>query len=299
MKKYLILLVFMVPVSVFAGKIQLYLENDVPFHDDSDYSHGTRIGYETENNIRFGLQQQMYTPYDISTEDQVPGRHPYAGYLAGFAGIRLQEPVNRRISVYSDLELQLGVLGPSSLADDTQKFVHKVIGSKEPKGWKHQLKDEFEVQTSLWRGFDWRFAGQNGGWSAHFVPEIGGLLGTLQIAPGANAEFRFGYGLERLGNTSEISVRAVKPEKMSVFLLFGAEGRLWLRNELLEGNARYVHNHDTLTVDMETWTGCLKAGIGFGYDKFDVRALVLEGSREYKTQERRPNYASLEIGFGF
>lgn len=299
MKKTLILLVFLLPMTVFGGRLSLYLENDLPFDDDSDYTHGTRVEYNTGNGWKWGLQQQMYTPYDIRNSEQVPGRHPYAGYLVGFGGKRSVRQKKNGLSAYSDLELQLGVLGPASLAEQTQKFTHKLTGSRYPSGWDHQLQNEAVVQTISWFGLDWRFAGRRKGWSLHLVPEIGGLLGTLQIAPGVNSELRAGYNIESGQNDSEIGIRSLKSSKFSFFVLAGVEARYWLRNELLEGNASYVGNHDTLTVDKEDFTGCVKFGAGFSYGKFDFRALVLKCSREYETQESTPNYGSMTVGWSF
>lgn len=299
MKKSPIFLLFMLPVAVFAGRLSLYIENDLPFEDDSDYSHGTRIEYGPGDGWKFGVQQQMYTPYDLRNSEQIPGRHPYAGYLVGFGGKRSVKKVKKDIFAYSDIELQLGVLGPASFAEQTQKFTHKLTGSRYPAGWDHQLQNEAVVQTALWGGGDWRFAGTEKGWSLHLVPEIGALLGTLQVAPGFNMELRAGYNTKSGQNDSEIGIRSVKKNKFSCFFLSGIETRCWLRNELLEGNASYVGNHDTLTVEKEDFTGCVKFGAGFGYDKFDVRVVILKCSREYTTQERTPNYASLTVGWSF
>ena len=280
-----------------AGRLGIQLENDFPWHDDSDYTHGTRIEYELDGGWRFGVQQQIYTPYDISNPDQVPGRHPYAGTLLGFVGKRWSGEIAPRLTLSHDAELMMGILGPSSHADDIQKFIHKVLGCKYPAGWEHQLHDEFEIELSYWPGLDWRVLGSEFGWSLHLSGETGGLFGTLQDAFGINGEIKVGYGFGSSENDGEMRVRAVQRPEWAMYVLGGAEGRWWLRNELLEGNAKYVHNYDTITVDMEPLTGCLKAGFGVRYRQFDARLLWMWWSREYKTQERTPNYVSMTIGW--
>ena len=285
--------------SVHAGQLNLQLENDFPWHDDADYTHGSRVEYLTGDGFRFGVQQQMYTPLDLRNAEQIPGRHPYAGTLLGFVGYKDPEPLTGSLSFYHDVELSVGVLGPSSHADDVQRFIHKALGCKDPKGWGHQLHDEFEIELSYWPGLDWRVLGGEYGWSLHWVNEVGGLLGTLQIAGGANTELKLGYGFGSAEDDHEMRVRAVLEPSWHVYALAGAEGRAWARNELLEGNASYVRNGDTIPVDMEKLTGCLKAGFGVRYRAMEARCLWMWWSREYKTQESVPHYMSLTIGWRF
>ena len=302
MKKILFTLLTIFSLTVFsnAGKLLLELENDVFYDDDADMTHGTRIEYVLDNNVRFGIQQQMYTPFDISTVDQVEGRHPWAGTMLGFIGYR---NINRYAlySIYDDIELSIGVLGPSSHADDVQRLIHKWLGCQDPKGWHNQLHDEFEINLTYFRGQDYLVFGHEYGWNTRFVHEIGGCLGTLQTYLGINTELKLGYGFGAAELDNEIRIRSVEFERpiCSIYGILGAEGRYWIRNELLEGNAGYIHNYNTLTVDMEELTGCLKAGVGVRYKGVEARFLWMWWTREYKTQESTPNYASVTLGFGF
>ena len=300
MKKAILLIVsfFILRHAVLAGQLNIQLENDFPWHDDADYTHGTRIEY-VQDVFRFGVQQQMYTPLDLRNAEQVPGRHPYAGTLLGFVGYKDVDYHSDRLAFYDDAELALGVLGPSSHADDVQRFIHKVLGCKDPKGWGHQLHDEFEIELSYWKGLDWRIYGSRFGLSVDWINEVGGLLGTLQIAGGVNTELKLGYGFGMTEDDHEMRIRAVREPAGHVYALVGAEGRIWGRNELLEGNASYAHNGDTIPVDMETLTGCLKAGFGVRYSRLEGRVLWMWWSREYKTQESVPHYMSMTIGWRF
>ena len=285
--------------TAFAGRLSLTLENDAFWHDDADYTHGTRIEYAREDGLRYGVQQQMYTPLDLRNEDQVAGRHPYAGTMLGFVGFRDRDRVRSWLTAYDDAELMAGVLGPSSHADDVQRFIHKVLGCKDPKGWGHQLHDEFEIELSYWKGADLILFGEEYGWSLVWNAEAGGLLGTLQVAAGANTELKLGYGFGTAEDDREMRVRAVARPAGHIYALAGCEGRWWLRNELLEGNASYVRNGDTIPVDMEPLTGCLKAGAGVRIGRFDARCLLMWWTREYETQESVPHYMSVTAGWEF
>lgn len=102
---------------------------------------------KTINGSVFG--QIMVTPPDITIPDPLPDEVPYSGLLF-FHQVSIQEFAN-----YADKSsVTLGLLGPSSGSEETQKFVHQLLGSDEPMGWDHQLKDELVFQVS--RGRVWR-----------------------------------------------------------------------------------------------------------------------------------------------
>ncbi len=48
-------------------------------------------------------------------------------------------------------EIQIGMVGPSSLAEDAQKFIHKVRDLQRPNGWDNQLKDELGLALAFER----------------------------------------------------------------------------------------------------------------------------------------------------
>lgn len=295
-------LAFIFPVAALCGKLEITMENDFPFDDDSDFTHGSRITYYAAHGRFFGVQQNMYTPYDLRDTEPVPGRHAYAGTLTGFVGDR-DETRRGRLLFHDDLELQLGILGPSSHADETQKLIHKWLDCKYPAGWEHQLHDEAIVQLAYWNGVDWTMV-RDYEWSVHLDAEAGGMLGTLQIAPGANLTLIAGRNVPD-GRLQEMSVRGSddrpidRVPKFRLYVLAGASGRWWLRNELLDGNAGYVHNGVDTTTEKEALTGCLKAGVGVGLGKFDARIVYMWWTREFETQETTPNYASVTVSWGF
>lgn len=295
-----IFLLLFIASRTLANQVSCEANNDFLYDCDEDYTHGTRIEYHLDSGWRFGVQQQMYTPTDLRPSDPVPGRHPYAGYLAGFVGYD-----NRgRSTWYDDVELQLGVLGPSSHADEVQRWVHKVLGCKYPAGWEHQLHDEAEVELSYWKGLDLEMY-RKGDFGVIGDVELGGLLGTYQIAAGANADLKIGLNPSNRRGDSEMSVRgpsgapAKHGSEYEAYLVFGLEGRCWGRNELMDGNAGYVHNGVYTTIDKETWTGAAKAGFTVGYGSMRVNMLWLWLTKQFETQEAKPHYASMIVEWSF
>ena len=86
--------------------------------------------------LTLSLQQAIYTPR-IDVAEPQPDRRPYAGWLAGHVAIARHSP-----SDFEELELELGVTGPPSLAEAAQKAVHRLFGYQEPLGWERQLPAE-------------------------------------------------------------------------------------------------------------------------------------------------------------
>ena len=70
----------------------------------------------------------MFTPEDLTRTDLIRDDRPYAGWLFGSFGLVLGPNGEQKVgSVAFDrietLQLTLGVVGPASGADRTQKFV--------------------------------------------------------------------------------------------------------------------------------------------------------------------------------
>lgn len=105
----------------------LWLGSFLPQMDDPDF-----VKVDS-----FALFQHIFTPQDISLADPPANDRPYSGGRFFDSSIYLRDQ-----GVMHSYTLRLGVIGPSSVAEDVQGLVHKAIGSAEPAGWDTQLKDE-------------------------------------------------------------------------------------------------------------------------------------------------------------
>lgn len=83
-----------------------------------------------------GLKQEIYTP-EQDAEQLMPGQRPYLGLLAGRAAVRWQSAKG-----VEEVWLEAGVTGPPSLAEVSQKAVHRLLEFREPLGWSGQLPFE-------------------------------------------------------------------------------------------------------------------------------------------------------------
>ncbi len=146
--------------------------------------------------VRFG--QSIYTPEDKTRTDLITDDRPYAGLL--YMGLawnrRKHEPESSR-EMLDTREITFGVIGPWSLAEQTQNLVHDVRGLDKFQGWQHQLKNEPVFQLALDRKFkEFRGAGAiTPGFSADSIRSIGLRLGNVETSATAGIEGRMGWNL--------------------------------------------------------------------------------------------------------
>src|SRR5207302_7385059 len=84
----------------------------------------------------YELGQDIYTPAATQLANPPLTQRPYAGFL--WAGVGILTKDAQRLN---QLEMQLGVIGPASLAGNAQVFTHSILGEPKPQGWHYQLRD--------------------------------------------------------------------------------------------------------------------------------------------------------------
>ncbi len=240
-------------------------------------------GRDFQRNLGVSFGQNIYTPADTDAETLVKGDRPYAGFTYLAFAIHRK---NRRL--LDTLELTLGIVGPASLAEETQDTVHDIIDSDKAQGWDHQLENEPGLVLTLQR--NWRLAANEseGGWGWDFIPHLGATAGNVAVFANAGAGLRFGYhipedfgtGLVRpAGNVSVPAVssdrRISRKKEFGVYGFIRAEGRAMAHDLFLDGNTW----EDSHSVDSKPFVGDVGAGIAFVY-----KALKLTYSHVYRTE---------------
>lgn len=136
----------------------LTFENDQFFHTDRYYTNGIQLSDRAAGGARPGwlkllcgrlggadhalvftqqnLGQLMYTPTDIDVAAPQPWDHPWGGLLYYQREYWLAAPDRQSLT---GVTWQLGVTGRLSLAEQSQKLVHRIIGRPEPQGWDNQI----------------------------------------------------------------------------------------------------------------------------------------------------------------
>ncbi|MEQ9176073.1 MAG: lipid A deacylase LpxR family protein [Alphaproteobacteria bacterium] len=250
------------------------------------------------------IGQNMYTPEDISRTDPIPDDRPYAGWLYG--GLILTERRgDRRID---EIEIDLGVIGPGSLADETQINWHKVINSPRPNGWENQLKTEpglvFLYRTK-WRAALWQSpplgALSAEGLELDIIPGANLSLGNIFTYAGGEVTLRLGddladdFGTHRIQpNLAGSSV--LQPQDGFAWYLFaGAGARAVGHNIFLDGNTV----SDSLNVNKNFLVADYQAGLAVRIYGVRLTYTHVWRSREFDTQTAGDRFGSFAISWNF
>lgn len=106
---------------------------------------------EQEYNLVFGftLGQLMFTPKNLATPLPQPMDRFWGGWL--YNGMLVQRQPKSSRNELETLEVDYGVTGPLSGAEQLQKLIHKLSNSTMPHGWNNQIKTEPAIQITYSR----------------------------------------------------------------------------------------------------------------------------------------------------
>ena len=322
--------------------IRIYFENDLFYNEDRDYTNAVQLrvispdlralseneflpdsfgnalgnipfpGYRgaVRYNISGGFGQQIYTPKDTDTNELQKDDRPYAGYLYGMLALHA-----KRYNRLDTIELAAGVIGPSSLAEQSQNEVHRIRDIDTAKGWKHQLRDEPALMLTWSRIWRLNAEAEPGGWGWDILPQIDVSAGTPYTRAGLGMEVRFGWNLPPDYGSATIRPGAgiVRPleegvpgarshqksnkflDNFSLYLFVGADGHAVAWNSFLDGNI-WKDSHD---VDKFPLAGELNGGVGVIFYDFQITYTHVYRAKEFHGQGKAHNFGSITVGYTF
>lgn len=258
-------------------------------------------------NYRAGIAigQVIQTPGDLSRSDLIEDDVPYAGALTLQATWYAFND-----DAFRGFEITAGVVGPPSLAEQTQKTVHKLIGSTDPKGWDNQLSTEpvinfnYMRKQKIWRG------GNPAGLS--FDTAINGNvgLGNLFTQVSGALEMRFGQNMPRgfvyvpdpigLSMHYKATLRPANPQAVSFYGTLVLRGSAFAHNIFLDGNTF----RDSHSVDKKPLVGMVIAGLHYERANWGIHFNVMASSddvdtRKYPAAEGRERLGTIDVEWRF
>ncbi len=257
-------------------------------------------GPETVHKIEFSFGQNMYTPEDISVSELIPDDRPYAGWTYFGTSYHRKASLAENISTMDTVEIQVGMVGPASLAEEAQKFIHKIRDLQTPNGWDNQLSNEPGLVVAFERKWLFHPGTPGFGWSA--IPHAGFSLGNIATYANAGLEVRVGWNIPEDFGVSLIrpagSTRMAISPKPGIYLLGAVDSRLVARDIFLDGNT-FTDSH---SVSKEPFVTDFAAGIAFNYGSFMATFTQVLRTRKFKSQEDSTHSfgaISLSWFFGF
>jgi hypothetical protein len=307
------------PAAADEGILTVQFENDIVADSDGQFTHGTRIAWMapegqvpewarrigesiprfaelSTKRIVYSLGQSIFTPNDIAIKEPAPDDRPYAGWL--YAGVGL---VSVGENALDNLEINLGVVGPASFAEETQTAFHRWFGFDRPEGWRHQLRNEpgielvFERKWRAWQSFG------IGGLGGDVVPHAGVALGNVLTQGAAGLTLRIGddlrndYGPPRIRPSLPGSDYFDPHDRLAWYLFVGAEGRAVGRNIFLDGNTF----RDSARVDKRNFVADFQAGIAIFLGRVRIAYTHVLRTREFEGQDDPGQFGAFSVSARF
>lgn len=261
------------------------LADNIPFFNISARRH-----------VVFSVGQSMFTPDDISATQLIRDDRPYAGWLYG--GVGLVSVSGKRLD---NLELNLGVVGPASFAEDVQTTWHKWFDFQSPNGWDNQLKNEPGFVLNYER--KWRHVRPAGlfGLDVGMTPHVGGSIGNVLTQASGGITFRIGgnladrpdFGPPRIRPSLPGSDYFARGRGISWYLFFGGEARGVARNIFLDGNT-FTDSH---SVNKKILVGDVQAGIAVMTGRLRVAYTQVYRTREFEGQDAPDFFGAFSVSY--
>lgn len=297
----------------------LVFENDLFASRDQHYTNGIRLAWLSAEDrvpgflrraagmlpmfrqdgharVEYAIGQSMYTPTDVTRRDPDPDDRPYAGWLYGSVGLALEQG-----RTLDRLQLALGVVGPASLAEETQEFVHRLVGDDPARGWGSQLRNEPGIVLTYERTWRALLSVTIGPFDLDLSPHVGGAAGNVFTYANAGATLRLGpelpfdYGPPRI-EPSLPGSGSFEPRKGVGWYLFAeVDGRAVARNVFLDGNTWKASR----SVNKEPLVADLRAGIALTVGRVQLVYTQVVRTREFETQDEHDEFGTVSVSFRY
>jgi hypothetical protein len=244
----------------------------------------------------------MFTPADPVPTALIEDDRPYAGWL--YLGFGYHARSRLRMD---SLELNLGVVGPSSLAEEAQNFIHDLRGFDRFNGWDNQLSDEpgvqliYELKRQLLPDCILPV-----GMECDLIGHTGFSLGNVATYLNAGGEFRLGWDIPADFGTSSLRPGGSNSAPSSRWdprlrdLPFGGihafvslDGRLVGRDITLDGNT-FENSH---SVDKRYLVGDAAVGVSGLFYGFKLSFARVFTSEVFEGQDDPHTYGSVTLSY--
>ena len=300
------------------GSFSILFENDIFYDADHDYTNGVEFSDTTapDDSPRWVVDTARALPFFNQTGKCARATRWARASLRrtiSAQAIRLRPtgpmPVfSMARSVLVDdtgtrldqLQVMLGVVGPDSLAEETQKFVHSIFRDRKPEGWATQLHNEPGLVIEYNRSIKLIPPQSLFGAVFDIEPNYGAAIGNVYDYASLGAMARLGFNLPRDYGPMRIEPSLPGSDYFEPTAGLGAYIlRAWTGARLpaifLDGNSFQTSR----SVDKMNLVGDLILGAAVTFDSFRLAFTHDIRTREYKTQPADDQFGAVDLTFRF
>lgn len=268
-----------------ADSFSIYEENDVLEPDgkgsntDGWRTQALRFQFNSTNDWGAYLEQDIFTPENKDSKEPQYGDRPYAGYLhiAYFQNILKGQQDDY-------FKIDVGIIGPYSFAEQTQKGFHSMFKMAQPQGWNIQLHGEPALNGAYYKSYSHRFCP----WF-EYKPFAGANFGNVLVDTELGNFVRIGW-LSKSFNPTMYSFssenRREKEYEFYFYLFVGIIGQAVAYDHMLDGS---LFQHEDVSVSSKTFTANGSIGICAGFYGFEITFTHIEQTEQWLTQPDRDN----------
>jgi len=312
-----------------------YMENDFFENLDRYYTHGMKLSWisrdlsnyrdlkslpswmhgliekiplinepEQQYSVSLSLGQNIYTPEDKERRKLIKDDRPYAGVT--YLGVGLHSRNKKHMDTF---ELDVGIVGRHSYAEDIQTKIHEWMDSEIAQGWKNQIHDEPIVNLYFERKWKLLQLINSSGLGLDLIPHTGVAIGNAYTGVNAGGQVRLGWNMPndfgtyliRPGSDSSAPLDDTDPRFFAPLRRFGVhaflavDGKAVARNILLDGNTF----RDSHSVDKEPFVADLIAGVGLIIYRVKITYSYVHKTKEFKTQKDEQTFGAITASFTF
>jgi len=255
---------------------------------------------EGRRTVGYDFGQIMVTPSDTTLAVPDPNDRPYAGIL--YVGLSLHIEKDNH---YNGIKFITGVVGPWSLAEETQKLVHRWVGSGLPQGWDYQLHNELIFNLVYEHRRKYRLLGAPHGLAVEALPLGNLMLGNVLTQGQLGGQIRVGYHLpDDFGTTLMRGMVHLPPprasadaaaQKWSVYFFGGGNANLVARNITLDGNTW----KDSRSVDKEWFVPAAEVGMAVSFHWLTAAFAYVFWGQEFEGQKDYSEFGAFTVSYRF
>lgn len=293
--------------------VSLTVDNDFFAGFDRHYTNGVQLAFSADTRavpaslrslpplrwsaepwFTFSVGQRIYTPTGTDRVDPDPLDRPYAGWLYAMADAR-----TRSGATVDHVQASIGVIGPASLAEQTQNAYHRLTGSELTRGWDAQLGHELGLLLGYERAWPQWIDADGSDLEADLTPRVGATAGNVFTYANAGLVVRMGRNLPDDFPVTFVSLGPPRDGYRSGgtgfgwYTWLGTEARLVAHNVFLDGNTF----RDSRSVDREPFVYDLQLGFVAVRGRMRLGFTLVRRSEEFKTQRGADRFGQLTLSF--